>query len=198
MSEVIRELTLNADRHPFCQIGDIHFSDEEPLHKIDLAKLTPVEFKQIKYNVGRGVLSTNGPLELPKPKEAVTEQSQASDAQSQQSQQNTNPLSIENLMKQEEKALKRLLAGKIPTVQRKAAELRPAQVSKLLALERCGKNRKSLLAFLEGMVNAQHFRPVITGGPAQGTDYSKVRESGLSDIVREEEEEVEIHFNDPE
>lgn len=196
------KVMLNKDKHGMLFIDGLPpltFDEPGPV-EIDINNLTPSQFSQLSYNLLRGAIAVDKPEEMghyartldPVVTETVVEEATTS-----------KPKKIDEVIEEQELELKKLLNKTINTVKKSVPAMRAGEIRKLLALEKGGKNRKSLVQFLseanEAHINAvtshvgkkginiNAHKGIVSGGLGLGK-YSK----NLTDVVDSEEETVTI------
>jgi hypothetical protein len=190
-------ITLNTDKSSFCTIGTFSFTFLEPGPQyVDLEQLTSEEIQQIYYNIKRNVLKTDDvekletSLGIAKKPQYVTPNEVPI----------TTPLkmddrpSLEAALEEDQKELKKILAGVTSSIKKQASSMRPGRLRKLLELEKKNKKRVGVIAFLTETVN-QHVESVqnVFQGedliPEDGIKLSELS-TQLEDIVESDVEEV--------
>ncbi len=191
------QITLNLDRGSFCFIGQHAFTYGEPGPKeIDIETLSDEERKQLLYNIKRGTLIIDDDSVLSQLAESNAAAISQESPRIQQRPVQVQDLSPEEAIEKDLEELKTLLKDEVATVKKEATSLRPARARKLLELERDGKARKSVVSFLEKLIDSH--ASIVTAKFAEELEIEdRVKTSQLStqltDIVESEEEQVTIN-----
>lgn len=198
------KVLLNKEKHGMLFIEGLDpltYDDPGPVD-IDVKSLTPRQFQQLSYNLLRGAIAVDKPEELghyarERFKQPVEEG---------KVQQPTAPApkkEITEVIEEQEEDLKSLLTKNISSIKKNVPVLTPGQTKKLLELEKAGKNRKSLVQFLEeaskafedavankfgeGGIDLEAHAGLVKGGLGLGK-YSQ----NVTDVVDSDVEEVTI------
>jgi hypothetical protein len=186
------QVTLNTEETILCTIGSYSFTLGEPGPlSVDVSLLNETEAKQFWYNIQRKILQVDDMSEL---KEKLDATPQRQNIQMAHPKPPVPKKSFEDLIKENEKELKKLLAGNVATIKKNAQTLRTGQLRKLLSLEKEGKARKSVIKFVDELL--EKYTSAITGQVGneslEAEDMVKVSElsTQLTDVVESEVEEV--------
>jgi hypothetical protein len=190
----IMKIELNTDKQSFCTIGTYSFTWGQTTHDVDIDALTPELRKQFLYNLKRGVLTSEG--------KAIEELSEAE----------AQPASVEipvkvprapqpimsdtERLKEDLKSLRSLLNLNISSIKAEAINFRVARLRKLLELERTGKNRKGLVAFLDDILEDHNSTVLEVIGDndviGQHSEDPIAASTQVTDIVESDEEELTL------
>lgn len=186
------KVELNTDKSPFCTIGQYSFTYAEPAHDIELESLSDELKKQLMYNLRREVLFTEEKEKIQEIVESAPAPRFVTPAEvplvKPEIQQTDDPV------EEDLKSLRALLKGSVATIKRESKDFRVARLRKLRSLEEAGKNRKSLVTFLqEQLIQHQASVASVVAGP-DIVGMHALDPQGLStqvgDIVESEGEEL--------
>lgn len=198
---------LDTEKSPFCTVGPFSFTIGQEEHDIDVEKMPDEYRKQLLYNATRGVLKTDdkeglaalaGAMQPTTPIPPV-----AAPIQYQQVAQRVNKV-VKDPIQQDLKPLRALLRKTVATVKKEAASFPPNQLRKLMDLEEDGKNRKSVISFIQERLDQLQKEVAANIGVQDGDeDEYKMFEpmatdpnwsTQVSDIV--ESEQVQVTFGE--
>lgn len=185
----------DRDKVDMLFIGNLHFTFENPgPFDIELDKFSAAEKNAIIYNVRRGILKVD---DLESLKQATIGSPGASPTFSTATEApipSDVPIDLDGYLKIQLKNLKNFLKGGVTTVKKEAVRLPPEELRKLLELETQGQSRKTLVSFLEELLD-KHQQMVIA---RVGTEdlVSMIPGIGnldnITDVVESEVEEVRL------
>lgn len=170
-------------------IGSISLTPESPGPvTIDVETLTKQEAFQFLFNINKGVLTATGDLGLLESKLSVE----------------VTTTKIETPVIDEiDASLKKILSKRISTIKKETASLSIADLKKVIKLEQKGKNRKSVINFLDGLY-ATHTEQVaktlksLQDNSGKGSLDAQTFLDDLPDVLELKEEEVEFTLPDKE
>lgn len=184
---------LNTDKSTFLTIGPFAFTYAQTLHDVDWEGLDEELKKQFLYNARRGTLKTDEPDKLKDIVEAAPKPAfvPANVVPLQQPQIQEAPDPIEEDLK----TLKALLKKSVSTIKKESRDFRVARLRKLLELEEDGKNRKSLVGFLQERLDVHQagVSKLVGMDDIEGMyadDPEAARSTQVGDIVESEEEQL--------
>jgi hypothetical protein len=179
----------NLEKHSMLFIGSISLTSENPGPVvIDVETLTKEEAFQVFFNIRKGVLSATG------------------DLASLQGKMNTEKIvqQIETpVVSGKDVILKKILSKRINTIKKEAAPLDIGDLKKILIFEKEGKNRKSVINFLDGLwvthteQVAEKIKSMQNSSEKEGLDTQTFLDD-LPNVVELEQEEVEFTLPDKE
>ena len=179
----------NLERHSMLFIGSISLTSENPGPvTVDVDSLSKEEAYQVLFNIKRGILSTDSSMDALEKKLSVE----------------TTPVQVAPTAVEEiNPELKKLLNKRVNTIKKEAKELSVANLRKTLELEKNGKDRKSVVSFLEELY-AKHAKEVTeklksmqNNSEKEGLDAQTFLDD-LPDVVESNEEEIEFTLPDKE
>lgn len=187
---------LEIDKTPFCSIGPYMFNYDEPKHDIPVDEIDETLKKQFLYNFRKGILKSSAPDVVSRLADVsiVSQDPALTVAVPIREIDVTN--SMEDLIDENRKALKKILLGTIPSVKKEAATMRLGNLRKLTELEKEGRNRKKLISFFIQRLEV-HTAQV---NDSKGTEdlipkdmiLTSMLSTQLTDVVVSEEEEIII------
>jgi hypothetical protein len=196
------KVMLNKDKHGMLFIDGLPpltFDEPGPVD-VDVQSLTPAQFNQLSYNLLRGAIAVDKPEELGhyartlQPVGETVVEEPVTPAQ---------PKEIDEVIEDQQQELKKLLTKTVSTIKKSVPAMRAGELRKLLELEKSGKNRKSLVQFLDEACEA-HANAVTHHVGDEGIDLKahaglvkgglglRRYSQNLTDVVDSEEEEVTI------
>jgi viroplasmin and RNaseH domain-containing protein len=184
MKGIIMEVSLaNLERHSMLFIGSISLTSENPGPvSIDVDALTKEEAFQVLFNIQKGVLSATGGLENLQSKLNIEEVVAKIEAP---------------VVDEKETILKKILSRRVNTIKKETAVLNISDLKKVMALEKNGKNRKSVVVFLDGLYAthaeqvAEKLKSMQNNSEKEGLDAQTFLDD-LPSVLELEEEEVEF------
>lgn len=193
------QIMLNKDKHGMLFLDGfppLTFDEPGPL-VVEVDELTTNQFNQINYNLSRGALVADNPDELLKFTQ-ILEPAMIAPPKEEKVQK-----SITEIMSDQEEELVKLLAKTVSTIKKSVPALKGSELRKILMLEKDGKNRKSLIDFLdeaneintksvsstvgEDSIDMEAHASLVKGGLGLN-QYSK----NVTDVVDSEVEEITI------
>ena len=188
------EISLaNLERHSILFIGSsISLTPENPGPVfVDVGSLTEVEASQVMFNIRKGVLSATGSLDDLRGKlnaPAV---------------QRSTPPAKKPVKDNRGVEFRKILAKKIGTIKKEVSGFSVSDLKKLMDLEKKGKNRKRLNAYLGGLYQthteqvAKRIKSAQDNSGKAGLDTQTFLDD-LPNVVESGEEKVEFTLPDKE
>ena len=191
------EFLLNKEKTALLMIGKTAWTYDEPgPTEIDLNSISQLELNQIVYNCRRGYLFCGDPealmalIETVRPPRSAQVPVPVVPAPVIP----RKPIKTKNIFKDDIHDLKKLLKSTVSSIKKDVCDLPVSKVRKLLALEKSGKKRKSLISlFNEIITKHQSSVQGVVGDKDVGKHIYPIGVSGIgspnvSDIVESEEE----------
>ncbi len=179
----------NLERHSMLFIGSISLTSENPGPvPIDVDSLSKKEALQVMFNIRKGVLSATGDLDVLYDKLKVEE---------------TAPVAKVPVVNEKDVELKKILSKRVNTIKKEVSGLNVSDLRKIMELEKNGKNRKTVNAFLDGLYLthteqvAEKLKSMQNNSEKQELDTQTFLDD-LPDVLELEEEEVEFTLPDKE
>lgn len=200
------KIMLNKDKYGMLFLdgfAPLTFDEPGPL-EVTVKELTSRQVKQLNYNLLRGAIIVDDPNELKKYNEILEPVIIPSATKTIAKNQD-----ISEMMKEQESELVKLLTKTISTIKKSVPALKGSELREILRLEKSGKNRKSLVGFLDeaNKANTETVSAVVGKTPIDLEEHSKLVKGGLglakysknvSDVVDSEVEEVTLKTTDDE
>lgn len=181
-------------------IGKNIFTFDDPGPKeIDL-KTTPLsERNQLLYNCRRGILACGDPDLLLKSCQDVWSASKGFATPNEVPAKPQKRLEIDEVLEKDNQTLKDILTGSVATIKRKAADLPPAKIRKLVEFEIVGKNRKGVKTLCNEILTT-HANEVMeavfgedVGDTITPTGVGQTTSPIVSDIVESDLEQLVLN-----
>lgn len=160
---------LNVEKSPFLFVGEHHFSPNKEQIEIDVVDLDPGLRKQLLYNVQAGVLKATGDL--------PTLAGQTVSGEAQKLVEGPDKAKFQEevvkVLKEDKKRFNKILKQGVSSVKKTAVEFGQRDLTKLAQVEGEGKNRKSVLAFIQERIE-EIAKPVIAGTDVGETGFMAI------------------------
>jgi len=189
------EISLaNLERHSILFIGSsISLTPENPGPVfVDVGSLTEKEASQVMFNIHKGVLSATGSLDDLRGKLNI------------QTVRTPTPAAVKKPVKDNRGIeFRKILAKKIGTIKKEVSGFSVSDLRKLMDLEKKGKNRKRLNAYLGGLYQthteqvAKRIKSAQDNSGKAGLDTQTFLDD-LPNVVESGEEKVEFTLPDKE
>ena len=179
----------NLERHSMLFIGSFSLTAENPGPiTMDIEALTREEAYQVMFNIRKGVLFAEGDLDLLQSKLNTTTTSTKIEAP---------------VVNKIDAKLKKILSKRVSTIKKETVDLNISDLRKVMELEKEGKNRKTVVNFLDGL-HATHTEQVAeklksmqNSSEKEGLDTQTFLDD-LPDVLELKQEEVEFTLPDKE
>ena len=179
----------NLEKHSMLFIGSVSLTSENPGPvTVDVDALTKEEAFQVLFNIQKGVLSATGDIETLQSKLNIEEAA---------------PKVKVPVVDEKDNKFKKILSKRVNTIKKEVVSLNVSDLRKVIDLEKSGKNRKSLVSFLDGLQEthteqvAEKLKSMQNNSEKEGLDTQTFLDD-LPDVIDLGEEEVEFTLPDKE